>query len=194
MTEEKTVEKVKKVKKPKVIREKRDPKRHYVRNKDLLPEIERCRDSGKISRELGRMLLLIVENYSKKSNWSNYTYRDDMKGHAMVHLSNAALKFDPMRSNNPFAYYTQITKNAFIQILKQEKKHRDIRDAQLVDNGLDPSYAFQQHYKDEQDAKKEERALAANGQDDGDSANQGIEAIETPTFENLEASCGKDEA
>lgn len=178
----------KKTKAPKVVREKRDPKRHYVRNKDLLPEVERCRESGLISNELGRMLLLIVKNYSKKSNWSNYTYREDMIGHAMVHLTKGALKFDPARSNNPFAYYTQITKNAFIQILKQEKKHRDIRDAQLVDNGLDPSYAFQQHYKAEQDAKKEERIAANNGEDDGDSSNQGIESLNNPTFENLEAS------
>lgn len=166
-----------------VVKVKRDPKKHYVRNKDLLPEVVRCRETGIVSNELGRMMLLIVENYAKKSNWANYTYKDDMKGHAMVHLSNAALKFDPARSNNPFAYYTQVIKHAFIQILKQEKKHRDIRDAQLVDNGLDPSFAFQQHYKDEQDAKRQEQLEANNGEDDGHREESTNEDTPPPTFE-----------
>ena len=131
--------------------------KHYVRNKDLLPEIIRCREAGVVSNELGRMLLLIVNNYARRSNWSNYTYKDDMKGHAMVHLSNAALKFDPARSNNPFAYYTQVTKNAFIQILKQERKHRNIRDAKLLDLGLDPSFTFQEHWKAEMEAKRQSK-------------------------------------
>lgn len=131
--------------------------KHYVRNKDLLPEIIKCREEGIISNELGRMLLLIVNNYARRSNWSNYTYKDDMKGHAMVHLTNAALKFDPNRSNNPFAYYTQVTKNAFIQVLKQERKHRNIRDAKLLDQGLDPSFTFQEHWKAEMEAKRQSK-------------------------------------
>lgn len=131
---------------------------YYVRNKDLLPEIIKCRDRGKISEYLGEMLLLIVNNYARRSNWSNYTYKDDMKGHAMVHLTNAALKFDPKRSQNPFAYYTQVTKNAFIQILKQERKHRDIRDAKLLDQGLDPSFSFQEHWKAEMEAQRKAKA------------------------------------
>jgi hypothetical protein len=138
------------------------PPKHYVRNKDLLPEIIRCKEKGVVSNELGRMLLLIVNNYAKKGNWSNYTYRDDMKGHAMVHLSNAALKFDPARSNNPFAYYTQVTKNAFIQVLKQERKHRNIRDAKLMSQGLDPSFTFADHWKAELEAQLQGKLSSEN--------------------------------
>jgi hypothetical protein len=138
------------------------PPKHYVRNKDLLPEIIRCKEKGVVSNELGRMLLLIVNNYAKKGNWSNYTYRDDMKGHAMVHLSNAALKFDPARSNNPFAYYTQVTKNAFIQVLKQERKHRNIRDAKLMSQGLDPSFTFADHWKAELEAQLQAKLSSEN--------------------------------
>lgn len=145
----------------KTIKEKPAPK-HYVRNKDLLPEIIRCKEKGVVSNELGRMLLLIVNNYAKKGNWSNYTYKDDMKGHAMVHLSNAALKFDPARSNNPFAYYTQVTKNAFIQVLKQERKHRNIRDAKLMSQGLDPSFTFADHWKAELEAQLQGKLSSEN--------------------------------
>ena len=133
-------------------------KSYYVTNKDLLPEIIKCKKEGKISEKLGHMLLLIVNNYVRKVNFSSYTYRDDMKGHALLHLTNAALKFNPERSNNPFAYYTQITKHAFIQVLKQEKKHRDIRDAQLLDKGLDPSFSFQEHWKAEQESHNMSKA------------------------------------
>lgn len=140
------------------------PKKHYVRNKDLLPEIIDCRERGVVSDKLGRMLLLIVENYARKYNWVNYTFRDDMKGHAMVHLSNAALKFDPARSNNPFAYYTQVAKNAFIQIIKQERKQRDIKDLHITEDGGMASWTFQDAYKAEQDAKKESREAAEQAQ------------------------------
>jgi hypothetical protein len=149
------------VEEPKKPVEKPAPK-HYVRNKDLLPEIIKCKEKGEISNELGRMLLLIVNNYARKGNWANYTYRDDMKGHAMVHLTNAALKFDPSRSNNPFAYYTQVTKNAFIQVLKQERKHRNIRDAKLMSQGLDPSFTFAEHWKAELEAQQQGKLSGEN--------------------------------
>ena len=148
-----TITPVEKPKTPEV----KPPPKHYVRNKDLLPEIIDCREKGVVSDKLGRMLLLIVDNYARKWNWVNYTFRDDMKGHALVHLSNAALKFDPARSNNPFAYYTQVTKNAFIQIIKQERKHRNIRDAKLLEQGLDPSYTFTEHWKAELKAQLESK-------------------------------------
>lgn len=133
------------------------PTNHYVRNKDLLPEIIECRERGEVSDKLGRMLLLIVENYSRKYNWVNYSFKDDMKGHALVHLSNAALKFDPARSNNPFAYYTQVAKNAFIQIIKQERKQRDIKDAHKAEEGELTSWTYQDAHRAEMQAQKESR-------------------------------------
>jgi DNA-directed RNA polymerase specialized sigma subunit len=136
-----------------------DPKKptHYVRNKDLLPEIIRCREKGEVSNELARMLLLIVKNYSRKSNWASYTFRDDMEGHALVHLSNAALKFNPERSNNPFAYYTQVAKNAFIQIIKQERKQQNAKDSVRVNIGDLPSWGYQEAYKAEIESQRKSR-------------------------------------
>jgi len=159
------------------------PKKHYVRNKDLLPEIIDCREKGIVSDKLGRMLLLIVENYARKYNWANYTFRDDMKGHAMVHLSNAALKFDPARSNNPFAYYTQVAKNAFIQIIKQERKQRDIKDLHIVEGGEGlPSWTFQDAYKAEMDAQKADRETSEQAQSEYDGTTE-TAASEAPKLE-----------
>ena len=49
---------------------------HYVRNKDLIPEIQKFNESDQISEELGRMLLLIAKNLSNKANFINYTWKD----------------------------------------------------------------------------------------------------------------------
>lgn len=85
------------------------------------------------------------------------SYNEDMQAYAMLMLVRTWDSFDPNKSNNPFAFYTQCIKNSFVQYLNQEKRQRNIRDLLLVDQGMNPSYGFQeeasdQHYvEDEQD-------------------------------------------
>jgi DNA primase len=57
------------------------------------------------------MFLLLVEQYSRRGNWRGYSYVSDMRGQALVQLSQVGLQFDESRSDNPFAWYTQIIKN-----------------------------------------------------------------------------------
>ncbi len=71
------------------------------------------------------------------------TYNDDMQGYAMLMLVRTWRSFDPKKSNNPFAFFTQCIKNSFIQYLNQEKRQRVIRDELLVDQGMTPSFNFQ---------------------------------------------------
>lgn len=99
-----------------------------------------CKDQGKLTNNLALMLMKLVEKYSMKSNWRNYSYREEMVGQAIVQLCQVALQFDESKSNNPFAFYTSIGRNSFLRILNTEKRNQQIRDDLLVQNQKSPSY------------------------------------------------------
>lgn len=71
------------------------------------------------------------------------TYVDEMKGQAILQLSQIGLQFDESKSENPFAYYTAAVTNSFTRILNVEKKSQNIRDDLLEENGLSPSMTRQ---------------------------------------------------
>ena len=81
-----------------------------------------------MSNDLAKMLQLLTSRYAKKGNFANYTYNDDMQSYAMLMLVKTWNSFDPAKSSNPFAFFTQCIKNSFIQYLNYEKRQRDIRD------------------------------------------------------------------
>jgi hypothetical protein len=97
---------------------------------------------GRMTDGLARSLSLLTERYSKKGNFVNYTYNDDMRGYAMLMLVRTWNGFDPAKSSNPFAFFTQCIKNSFIQYLNQEKRQRIVRDELLIDQGLNPSSGY----------------------------------------------------
>lgn len=101
---------------------------YYVRNKDLIPEIMKMNESGVISEELGRMLLLIAKNLSNKGNFINYTWKDDMIQEAVLTCCRYLKNFDLRKSNNPFAYITTICNHAFVNYINKQKKHSEIKD------------------------------------------------------------------
>jgi hypothetical protein len=100
-------------------------------------------DHGRITENLGKMFIKLSERYAQRSNWRGYTYVDEMKGQAILQLSHIGLKFDEMKSENPFAYYTAAVTNSFTRILNEEKKGQNIRDDLLVEAGLTPSLTRQ---------------------------------------------------
>lgn len=122
-------------------------KTKYLNNKDLLAQVVLSKEQGKMSDELAKMLTLLTARYGKKGNFANYTYNEDMQAYAMMMLVRTWNSFDPAKSNNPFAFFTQCIKNSFIQYLNQEKRQRVIRDEILVDKGLTPSYNYQMEYE-----------------------------------------------
>lgn len=109
------------------------------------------KDSGRITENLGRMFIKLSERYAQRSNWRGYTYIDEMKGQAILQLSQIGLQFDESKSDNPFAYYTAAVTNSFTRILNIEKKSQNIRDDLLEEAGLTPSMTRQnsQLYADE---------------------------------------------
>ena len=109
------------------------------------------KDHGRITENLGRMFIKLSERYAQRSNWRGYTYNDEMKGQAVLQLSQVGLQFDESKSENPFAYYTAAVTNSFTRILNIEKKSQNIRDDLLEEAGLTPSLTRQnsQEYAEE---------------------------------------------
>ena len=123
-------------------------KANYINNKDLLAETILSLEKGEMTDKLARMLMMLVARYAKKRIFTNYTYNDDMQAYALMMLVRTWKSFDPNKSSNAFAFFTQCVKNSFIQYLNQERRQRDIRDEILVQNDMDPSYTYANAYKE----------------------------------------------
>lgn len=104
---------------------------------------EFCKDHGTMTRKLAMMFMKLCERYATRSNWRGYTYNEEMRGQALLQLSQIGLQFDESKSQNPFAYYTAAITNSFTRILNIEKKMQNIRDDILEMNGLNPSWTRQ---------------------------------------------------
>jgi hypothetical protein len=81
---------------------------YYVKNKDLLIEIEKLQETNVFSDTLGRYIIRIVNGLSHRPNFSGYTYIEDMKSEAHVAIIKGLRNFNLEKSSNPFAYITQI--------------------------------------------------------------------------------------
>ena len=125
------------------------PKTMYLTNKELLPAVRDSKELGKMSPRLAMMLQLLCSKYATKGSFVNYSYNEDMQAYAMLMLVRTWNSFDLNKSNNPFAFFTQCIKNSFIQYLNQEKRQRTIRDLLLVDQGLNPSFGFDDNASDQ---------------------------------------------
>ncbi len=111
--------------------------------KGTLDSGEFCREHGKMTNKLAHMFIKLCERYATRSNWRGYTYNEEMRGQALLQLSQIGLQFDESKSQNPFAYYTAAITNSFTRVLNIEKKMQNIRDDILEMNGLNPSWTRQ---------------------------------------------------
>lgn len=109
------------------------------------------KDHGRITENLGKMFIKLSERYAQRSNWRGYTYNEEMRGQAILQLSQIGLQFDESKSENPFAYYTAAVTNSFTRVLNIEKKNQNIRDDMLEEAGLTPSMTrqYKQEYAEE---------------------------------------------
>ena len=104
---------------------------------------EFSKDHGKMTDNLARMFLKLCERYATRGNVRGYTYNDEMRGQAILQLTQIGLQFDESKSNNPFAYYTAAVTNSFVRIINIEKRNQNIRDDILEMNGMNPSWTRQ---------------------------------------------------
>lgn len=116
------------------------------------------KDHGKPTDNLAMMWMKLVDRYATRSNVRNYSYNDEMKGQAIVQLSQIGLQFDESKSDNPFAYYSTVTTNSFVRVINLEKRNQNIRDDILEMNNLDPSHTRQNEGEWEAAVKRNEEA------------------------------------
>jgi hypothetical protein len=111
---------------------------HYVNNADFLAAISEYKRKVKeaqeqglpkpiVSNYIGECILKIANHLSYKPNFINYSYRDDMILDGIENCIQYIDNFDPAKSNNPFAYFTQIIYYAFLRRIAKEKKQAYIK-------------------------------------------------------------------
>jgi hypothetical protein len=107
--------------------------KHYINNADFLKALidykQACKDAKKeknpdppIPNYIGQCFMKIAEGLSHKPNFINYTYRDEMISDGIENCLMYFNNFNPEKSNNPFAYFTQIIYFAFLRRISKEKK------------------------------------------------------------------------
>ena len=108
---------------------------HYVDNKAFLQEMiawkEKCKEAvdaekriPPVTNYMGECFLKIAQHLSYRPNFINYTYKDDMVSDGIENCLQYASNFNPEKSSNPFAYFTQIIYYAFIRRIQKEKKQQ----------------------------------------------------------------------
>ena len=121
---------------------------HYVNNKELLGAlidyraevaVAKAKDLPKprISNYLGECFLKIATHLSYKPNFVNYMFRDDMISDGIENCVQYIHNFDPAKSKNPFAYFTQIIHYAFLRRIQKEKKQLEIKTKIIEKTGYD---------------------------------------------------------
>lgn len=111
---------------------------------------------GKMTNKLGSMMLMLINRYSMRANWRNYSYIDEMRSTALVQLAQTGLYFDESKGLNPFAYMTSVLANSFLGVLNNEKRVQSIRDDLLQDSGYMPSFTRQ--FADEENQQNARKA------------------------------------
>ena len=101
------------------------------------------KDHGQMTDNLARMFIKLCERYATRGNVRGYTYNEEMRGQAILQLTQIGLQFDESKSDNPFAYYTAAVTNSFVRIINIEKRNQNIRDDILEMNGMNPSWTRQ---------------------------------------------------
>ena len=111
---------------------------HYVNNKEFLAAIVAYKqsikdaealgkDKPRITNYLGECFLKIATHLSYKPNFVNYMFKDDMVCDGIENCVQYINNFDPAKSSNPFAYFTQIIHYAFLRRIQREKRQLEIK-------------------------------------------------------------------
>jgi hypothetical protein len=108
-------------------------KKNYINNGDFLNalvEYKKRKDTNPnepIPNYIGECFMKIAEGLSHKPNFINYTYREEMIGDGIENCLMYFENFNPDKSKNPFAYFTQIIYFAFLRRIAKEKKQTYIK-------------------------------------------------------------------
>tara|TARA_B100000029_G_scaffold30325_1_gene29062 strand:+ start:3077 stop:3538 length:462 start_codon:yes stop_codon:yes gene_type:complete len=121
---------------------------HYVNNKEFLEALVEFKAACKIAEEndaprpqisnyIGSCFLKIATHLSYKPNFVNYMFREDMICDGIENCVQYIQNFDPAKSSNPFAYFTQIIYYAFLRRISKEKRQLEIKNKIITKSGYD---------------------------------------------------------
>ena len=121
---------------------------HYVNNKEFLAAIvdykyliKLAEDKGDprpvIPRYIGECFMKIARHLSYKPNFVNYMFKEDMISDGIENCVQYIHNFNPEKSQNPFAYFTQIIHYAFLRRIQKEKKQLEIKNKIIEKNGYE---------------------------------------------------------
>ena len=136
---------------------------HYVDNKQFLQAMieyrKVCVEAEQNNQEIppvtnyiGECFLKIANHLSYRPNFINYTYKEEMISDGIENCLQYVKNFNPEKSNNPFAYFTQIIYYAFIRRIQKEKKQQTIKRKLILKSGFDVETATNIDDKAYQDA------------------------------------------
>jgi hypothetical protein len=125
---------------------KRKRSEHYVNNKEFLAALIKYREDKEIAeiqgkpkppipRYIGECFLKIANHLSFKPNFVNYMFKEDMISDGIENCVQYIHNFNPEKSQNPFAYFTQIIHYAFLRRIQREKRQMEIKNKILERSG-----------------------------------------------------------
>ena len=123
-------------------------KQHYVDNKEFLKAITAYRQEVKeakmldkpkplITHYLAECFLKIATHLSYRPNFINYMFKEDMISDGVENCVQYIDNFDPEKSKNPFAYFTQIIYYAIIRRIQKEKKQQEVKQKMIANYGIE---------------------------------------------------------
>ena len=140
---------------------KRKRSEHYVNNKEFLGALIKYREDVEITyikefgeppdkagrastwdtkpaipRYIGECFLKIANHLSFKPNFVNYMFKEDMISDGIENCVQYIHNFNPEKSQNPFAYFTQIIHYAFLRRIQREKRQLDIKNKIIERSGF----------------------------------------------------------
>ena len=125
---------------------KRKRSEHYVNNKEFLAALIKYREDKEIAemkglpkppipRYIGECFLKIANHLSFKPNFVNYMFKEDMVSDGIENCVQYIHNFNPEKSQNPFAYFTQIIHYAFLRRIQREKRQLEIKNKIIERSG-----------------------------------------------------------
>ena len=131
-------------------------KPHYINNKQFLQAMVEYKEAvnqaesvgepkPRVPNYIGECFLKIANHLSYRPNFINYTYKEEMISDGIENCLQYINNFDPEKSSNPFAYFTQIIYFAFIRRITKEKKQSKIKDKLLKRSNIEEMIVVQDH-------------------------------------------------
>jgi DNA-directed RNA polymerase specialized sigma subunit len=154
---------------------------NYVDNKEMYAALVdydyecRCAEFDKmplprVPEFIGHCFIQIADNFANLPSFSRYPFLEDMKSDGIINCISYVRTFDVNKGSNPFAYFTQTIRNAFINRIEIEKdnlvgRYKTYQDLQILEqvNGEegmcgpelnDISNAFIKTHNEKKEARK----------------------------------------